>query len=155
MSRLPYWLSILALALSAGCSDSDSPARTTPASDAPVTSTEPSRNDAETTTEHSDDAATRQIVEHIYRCTSGEEFAIAFGDQRAELYINDMFHQLRQQPAGSGARYTDETVELLTKGDQALVMIGDTTHDCQVIEMHEQAAPGNDVLSPTGIHEFH
>lgn len=155
MSRLPYWFSILALALSGGCSDSDSPAGGTTTSDAPVTTSAPPGNDTETTTARSDDAATREIVEYIYRCTSGEEFAIAFGDQSAELYVNDVFHQLRQQPAGSGVRYTDEDVELITKGDRALVLIGDTTHDCQAIDVHEQNTSGNDMLPPPGTRELH
>lgn len=155
MSRLPYWFSILALALSAGCSDSDSPAGGTTTSDAPVAPGVPASNDTETTKARSDDNATKQLVEHIFRCTSGREFAIAFGDQTAELYVNDVFHQLRQQPTGSGVRYTDEEVELITKGDRALVLIGDTTHDCQAIDMHEQSTSGNDMLPPAGIRELH
>lgn len=155
MSRILSWLSILALVLAAGCSESDSPATDAGTTDTPPAHSTAQADDNPGTTNDVVDEAVEEVNEYIYRCTTGEEFVIVYGDQTAELYVNDIYHQLRQQPSGSGARYTDETVELIIKGDQALVMVGDTTHDCLAIEVYEQSAPGNDVVPQPGILEHH
>ena len=155
MSRFLSWLSILVLALAAGCSDSDSPATDNSATDASPASTAPASNDAAAVPESGDAVAEEEVDEFVYRCTTGEEFVIVYGDQTAELYVNDIQHQLRQQPSEAGMRYTDETVELMIKGDQALVMVGDTTHDCLAIEVYEQKAPGSEVMPQPGILETH
>lgn len=152
MSRFLSWLSILVLALAAGCSDSDSPATDNSTTDASPASTAPASNDAAVTA-RGDAVAEDEVDEYVYRCTTGEEFVIVYGDQTAELYVNDVQHQLRQQPSEAGVRYTDETVELMIKGDQALVMVGDTTHDCLAIEVYEQKAPGTEVMPQPGILE--
>lgn len=156
MSRFLSLLSLLVLALAAGCSDSDSPASGTSTVDSAQPGNAPdSSRDATAVTESHDGAVEEDVDEYVYRCTTGEEFVIVFGDQTAELYVNDIYHQLRQQPSGSGARYTDETVELMVKDDQALVMVGDTTHDCLAIEVYEQKAPGSEVIPQPGILEAH
>src|SRR5690606_20097123 len=51
MSRFLSWLSILVLALAAGCSDSDNPATDNSATDASPASTAPASNDAAAVTE--------------------------------------------------------------------------------------------------------
>lgn len=150
MSRIHFCLPVVALLLAAGCSDSDSPAPSPTGID-----TAPKAGADTAPATHSDTAsetsAQEEVIEYVYRCTSGQEFVITYGDQSAETYVNDMLHELRQQPSGDGTRYTDDTVELVIKGDQALVRVGDTTHDCLTIEVYEQQAPVNEQLPPPGL----
>lgn len=82
------------------------------------------------------------VTEHFFRCTDGEEFSIQFGDQMATLNTASEQFDLRQQPAASGTRYADETVELLSNGDQAIFMLGDQTHDCTLVSSEQQQIPG-------------
>lgn len=86
--------------------------------------------------------ASHFITEHLFRCTDGEEFNIHFGDQMATLNTSTEQFDLRQQPTGSGVRYADETVEFLAKGDQAIFMIADETHDCTKVSSEQQPIPG-------------
>lgn len=108
----------------------DAPDTEQVASDIPSTQTEPV------------EAASHAVTEHLFRCTDGEAFSIQFGDQMATLTTGNQQFDLRQQPAASGTRYADETAEFLSKGDQAIFMLADQTHDCTLVSREQQQIPG-------------
>ena len=125
---------IALLTLAAGCSDSDSP---TPEA-APTQTTEPvaqqeAQPDPLAIPHIEKSAPTKELQEALYRCTDGQEFTISFDDQTANIVYNDMHHSLRQQEVASGMRYTDETIEFIGKGDQAVLIVDDQTLDCSHI----------------------
>jgi membrane-bound inhibitor of C-type lysozyme len=99
-------------------------------------------SEAQSTESKQTEATSHSVTEHLFRCTDGEEFSIRFGDQMATLNTANEQFDLRQQPAGSGVRYADETVEFLSKGDQAIFMIADQTHDCTLASSEQQQIPG-------------
>lgn len=78
------------------------------------------------------------ITEQVFRCTDGEEFIVSFGDQTARIKHHDSLYELRQQQTSSGIRYADETVDFLSKADQAVISVADQTHDCSMVA-EEQA----------------
>ena len=134
---------LLLLCLS-GCSDSDS--------NAPAKSGAEKQPDKTATTAAKEPVISHSVKEFLFRCTDGTELTVTYGDQQANLVINDMSHTLRQQPSGSGTRYTDETLDFTTKGDQAILVSGDQTRDCQLADQETQRVPGPDELPQVEAH---
>lgn len=107
-----------------------------------ASATEHVTRNAQSTQARQPNVASHPVTEHLFRCTDGEEFSIRFGDQVATLNTSSEQFDLRQQPTGAGVRYADETVEFLSKGDQAIFMIADQTHDCTLVSSEQQQIPG-------------
>lgn len=62
-----------------------------------------------------------------YRCADGAEMAVTYSGRAtglegsADLVWDGQSFPLKQDVSGSGARYTDGTLALVTKGDEAFV----------------------------------
>ena len=62
-----------------------------------------------------------------YRCADGVEMGVTYSGRAtglegtADLLWDGQSFPLKQEVSGSGARYTDGTVTLVTKGDEAFV----------------------------------
>ena len=55
-----------------------------------------------------------------YRCASDRTFSVVYnGGEQADLVMGTMTYTLRQQRAASGFRYTDGTLTLTGKGQEA------------------------------------
>lgn len=126
------------LAILAACSDSDAPVSADSADTTPPTTPPPTPEPI------APQAVSHGITEFIFRCSDGSEFIVSYGDQVALLTLDDEQHQLRQQPSGSGARYGDEQLEFIHKGEEALLLNGDLSRDCRVLEQQHQRLPGPD-----------
>ncbi len=134
------------LVLLTACSDSDAP---TPAESGhsaaePATSSTP----PDDTVTIAPQAVSHGVTEFVFRCSDGSEFTVSYGDQLALLTLDDAQHQLRQQPTASGARYSDEQLEFYNKGDEAILIIADVSHDCAALDRQQQRLPGPDLIAP-------
>ena len=136
-------LALTAFLTLSACSDSDAPATDSKAEKpvSPVVELPPESELKPQTVSHG-------ITEFVFRCSDGEEFTVSYGDQLAIVLLEDQTHQLRQQSAATGRRYSDEALELHIKGSDVLLLSGDNSRDCVMVEQHEQRLPGPD-LTPT------
>lgn len=127
-------LPLLCLLAIAACSDD--PATGAPGRDedaaAPVTQPDVPAPDAS----HTETAV-------VFRCTDGVEFSVTPGAQRVWLNIADDERELRQQPAGSGERYTGDGVELILRDDQAVLVDDEHTRDCTRLDRERLTLPGS------------
>lgn len=75
-----------------------------------------------------------------YECAAGETFQAEFSSIGAIVQLNDETLTLAQIPSGSGARYSDGTTTLYTKGEEAFVEVnGETTYaDCLAQSVTEE-----------------
>jgi membrane-bound inhibitor of C-type lysozyme len=61
-----------------------------------------------------------------YKCDQGKGFSVVYrNDNTAEATFGSKVIMLDQVKAASGARYSDGSVTLYTKGDTAFVEVGD------------------------------
>jgi membrane-bound inhibitor of C-type lysozyme len=151
MSRCATSLSILALALLSACSDSEPPASNSTTENDAATDGMTSRTDpapAIPSTARDDATPDTRSREYVYRCSSGTEFLVSYGDQTADIHLDGSYYELRQQPSEAGRRYTDESVELLVQDDRVVLMLGDNTHACEAIEVHDQEVRIEQLPSP-------
>ncbi|WP_416667513.1 MliC family protein [Egbenema bharatensis] len=84
-----------------------------------------------------------------YQCAGGQTFDVEYSLELATIVLESETLRLTQTPAASGARYSDGTVTLYTKGEEAFVEMGDHIiyEDCvgepiAVSEMHGAAHEG-------------
>jgi len=77
----------------------------------------PSPTDEEPTIEETTAAGPRPVA---YRCASERTFSVVYrGGEEANLVMGTNTYTLRQQRAVSGFRYTDGTLTLIGKGQEA------------------------------------
>jgi membrane-bound inhibitor of C-type lysozyme len=60
-----------------------------------------------------------------YQCSGGQTFEVEYSLELATVVLNSETVQLAQIPAASGARYSDGTMTLHTKGEEAFIEMGD------------------------------
>jgi membrane-bound inhibitor of C-type lysozyme len=68
------------------------------------------------------------IARAVYQCDEGKGFSVKFlNNETAQATFGSKVTVLPQTESASGARYSDGSVTLFTKGDKAFVEVGNNT----------------------------
>ncbi len=65
---------------------------------------------------------------YVYECSDGYGFVARIQGEKAWLFLPGKTTSLPHVPSGSGAKYSEDQISYWSKGDQALLEIGDEKH---------------------------